>query len=318
MYPNLTPFLVGLGGAALLAAVVIAVSAPLTRRLALRQLSRRRAEAALVVAGSVLGTAIIVGSLVVGDTLDHSFKQGAYRYLGVVDEVVSSPAPAQGEAAARRLERLRGDPAIDGLLTVRRHHAAVVNGAGPETGAGAAGAGRKGEPRATLIEVDLAAAARFEGPGSSLAGPAPGPGQVVVGDVLAGAVGARAGDTLTFYLAGRPVPLEVARVVATRGLAGFADHGAFAAPGTVPPAAAARPETLTLVSNAGGVEDGAAATDQVSDKLQAALGPLAAQGTAVATPSASCSTRPRGWGPSSAPCSCSSAASPSSPASCCW
>jgi putative ABC transport system permease protein len=272
MYPNLTPFLVGLGGAALLAAVAMALWGPLTRRLALRQLNRRRAEAALVVAGSVLGTAIIVGSLVVGDTLDHSFKQGAYRYLGVVDEVVSSPDPAQGEAAGRRLEGLRGDPAIDGLLTVRRHDAAVVNGAG----------GRKGEPRATLLELDFAAAARFEGPGSSLAGPAPGPGQVVLSDVLAGAVGARAGDTLTFYLAGRPVPLEVARVVATRGLAGFADHGAFAAPGTAPPAA--RPETLTLVSNAGGVEGGAAATDQVSRKLQAALGPLAARGTAVATP----------------------------------
>src|SRR5215218_7167336 len=281
MYPNLTPFLVGLGGAALLAALVIAASGRLTRRLALRQLNRRRAEAALLVAGSVLGTAIIVGSLVVGDTLDHSFKQGAYRYLGVVDEVVSSPDPAQGEAAARRLERLRADPAVDGLLTVRRHDAAVVNGA---AGTGAAAGDRKGEPRATLLELDFAAAARFEGPESSLAGPAPGRGQVVVGDVLAGAVGARAGDTLTFYLAGRPVPLEVARVVPTRGLAGFADHGAFAAPGTLPPAAAARPETLTLVSNAGGVEDGAAATDQVSDKLQAAIGPLAAQGTTVATP----------------------------------
>ena len=277
MYPNLTPFLVGLGGAALLAALAVAASGGLTRRLALRQLNRRRAEAALVVAGSVLGTAIIVGSLVVGDTLDHSFKQGAYRNLGVVDEVVSSPDQAQGEAAARRLEGLRGDPAIDGLLTVRRYDAAVVSGAG-----GAGGTGRKGEPRAALIELDFAAAARFEGQGSSLAGPAPGPGQVVVGDVLAGAVGARAGDTLTFYLAGRPMPLEVARVVPATGLAGFADHGAFAAPGTVPPAA--RPETLTLVSNAGGVEDGAAATDQVGRKLQAALGPLAAKGTSVATP----------------------------------
>src|SRR4029450_13960316 len=129
MYPNLTPFLVGLGGAALLAALVMAVSAPLTRRLALRQLNRRRTEAALVLAGSVLGTAIIVGTLVVGDPLDPSFKQGAYRYLGVVDEVVSSPDPAQGEAAARRLEGLRGDPGIDGLLTGRRHAAAGGNGA---------------------------------------------------------------------------------------------------------------------------------------------------------------------------------------------
>jgi putative ABC transport system permease protein len=258
VYPNLTPFLVGLGGAGLLVAVAMAARGPLTRRLALRQLNRRRAEAALVVAGSVLGTAIIVGSLVVGDTLDFSFKQGAYQTLGVVDEVVGSPDPAQGQEAARRLEALRGDPAIDGLLTVRRHGAAAVKGA-------------KGEPRATLLELDLAAAARFEGPGSPLAGPAPGPGRVVLSDTLAGALDARAGDRVTFYLDGRPVPLEVARVVPARGLAGFADHGAFVDPGT-------------LVSNAGGVEGGAAATDQVTGKLQAALGPLARQGTAVATP----------------------------------
>jgi putative ABC transport system permease protein len=276
VYPNLTPYLVGLGGAAPPVAVFLAVGGPLTRRLALRQVNRRRAEAVLVVAGSVLGTAIIVGSLVVGDTLDHSFKQNAYRYLGVVDEVVSSPDPAQGEAAARRLETLRGDPAIDGLLTVRRHGAAVTNGG-------------KGEPQATVLELDLAAGARFEGPGSPLAGPAPGPGQVVLSDALAGALDARAGDRLTFHLYGRPLELEVARVVPARGLAGFGERGALVESGTVgwvagPVGARAGPETLTLVSNAGGVEAGAAASDQVKGKLQAALGPLAREGTAVATP----------------------------------
>jgi putative ABC transport system permease protein len=288
VYPNLTPYLVGLGGAGLLAALAVAARGPLTRRLALRQVSRRRAEAALVVAGSVLGTAIIVGSLVVGDTLDHSFKQDAYRSLGAIDEVVASPDPAQGEAAARRLEPLRGDPAVDGLLTVRRHAAAVAREAGG--GAGQAGAGRTGEPRAALLELDFAAATRFEGPGSALAGPAPGPGQVVVSDALAGAVGARAGDRLTFYLAGRPVPLQVARVVPARGLAGFGDHAAFVEPGAVPAAAggrpgrAAGPETLVLVSNAGGVEGGAAASEQLARRLQAALGPLASHGTTVTTP----------------------------------
>jgi putative ABC transport system permease protein len=282
VYPNLTPFLVGLGGAGLLATVVLALRGPLARRLALRQVNRRRAEAALVVAGSVLGTAIIVGSLVVGDTLDFSFKQDAYRTLGVVDEVVSSPDPAQGAEAARRLETLRGDPAVDGLLTVRRHGAAVTKG-------GQASATRKGEPQATVLELDFPAAARFEGAGSALAGPAPGRGQVVLNDTLAGALDARAGDRLTFYLYGRPVELEVTRVVPTRGLAGFGGPGAFVAPGTIQWTAGAvggraGPETLTLVSNAGGVEAGAAGTDQVKDRIQDALGPLTAKGTAVETP----------------------------------
>jgi putative ABC transport system permease protein len=43
-------------------AAFIALRRPVLRRLALRQIGRRRAEAALVVAGSVLGTAIIIGS----------------------------------------------------------------------------------------------------------------------------------------------------------------------------------------------------------------------------------------------------------------
>jgi putative ABC transport system permease protein len=277
MYPNLTPYLVGLLGLALLVSAGLALREPLARRLALRQIGRRRGEAALVVTGSVLGTAIIVGSLIVGDTLDFSVKQNAYQYLGMVDEVVSSPDPAQGERAARRLDALRGDPDVDGLLTVRRHRAAVARDGT---------AGRTGEPRASLLELDFAAAARFEGAGSGPPGPAPGPGRVVLNDELAGALGARAGDHLTFHLYGEEIELEVARVVPTRGLAGFGGRGAFVEPGAVGRATAggAGPETLTLVSNTGGVEDGAAATDRVEDKLEAVLGPLTASGTAVQTP----------------------------------
>jgi putative ABC transport system permease protein len=279
VYPNLTPALVGLLAAALAVTAVIALRGPLVRRLALRQVNRRRGEAALVVTGSVLGTAIIVGSFIVGDTLNSSVRQGAYDRLGVIDEVVSSPTPAQGEEAAGRLARLAGDPDVDGLLNVRRHQAAVAKGDGTA---------RRGEPRATVLEVDFAAADRFEGDAATLAGPAPGAGQAVLNDQLARSLGARAGDRLTFHLYGRPVELQVARVVPARGLAGFGDSGAFVAPGTVDPAVAAgagaEPETLTLVSNTGGVEEGSAASDRVAGKLTAAIGPLASQGTSVDKP----------------------------------
>jgi putative ABC transport system permease protein len=283
VYPNLTPALVGLLGAALAVTAVLALRGPLARRLALRQVNRRRGEAALVVTGSVLGTAIIVGSFIVGDTFNFSIKQGAYDHLGVIDEVVGSPTPAQGEAAARRLAALAGDPDVDGLLAVRRHQAAAAKGDG---------GGRKGEPRASVVEVDFAAAARFEGAAASLAGPAPGPGQAVLNQRLASSLDARPGDRLTFYLYGRPVELAVARVVPARGLAGFGEDGAFVAAGSLDAAVAAGgagrgagagagPETLTLVSNTGGVEGGNAASDRVARKLTAALGPLAREGTSV-------------------------------------
>src|SRR5512132_501231 len=107
MYPNLTPTLAVLLGMALAVAAFIAWRRPVLRRLALRQIGRRRGEAALVVAGSVLGTAIIIGSLVVGDTLNFSIKQAGYDNLGPIDEYVSAQTMAQGDQAARRLERLR-------------------------------------------------------------------------------------------------------------------------------------------------------------------------------------------------------------------
>jgi hypothetical protein len=46
---------------------------------------RHRTESLLVVLGSVLGTALIVASFVVGDSLDRSVRQSAYEVLGPVD-----------------------------------------------------------------------------------------------------------------------------------------------------------------------------------------------------------------------------------------
>jgi putative ABC transport system permease protein len=313
VYPNLTPTLVTLLGIALAVAAFIAVRRPFLRRLALRQIARRRGEAVLVVVGSVLGTAIIIGSLIVGDTLNFSVRQTAYNNLGPIDEIVSSPTVAQGDQATRRVARLRGDPDVDGLLTLRGDQAAITRGSG---------ASRTAEPRASVWEVDFAQAAAFRGGvqgGSGLSGPAPGAGEAVINDDLATQLRARAGDSLTVYLYGRPTEVRVARVVPTVGLAGAgtgqtAARNAFFAAGTLvqaateakaaaparrgpapadgadsaaaPGAAAppAQPRTFTFVSNTGGVEEGERRSDAVAAKLQAALGPLTAQGTSVEKP----------------------------------
>ena len=293
MYPNLTPPLVALLGAALAVAAFIAVRRPFLRKLALRQVARRRGEAALVIMGSVLGTAIIIGSLIVGDTLNFSVKQVAYKNLGPIDEIVSSASIAKGYQAARQVERLRGDPDIDGILTLRGDQAAVTRGSG---------SGRTAEPRASVWEVDFGQAAAFGGAadgGSGLSGPAPGAGEAVINADLAEAVGARAGDVLTFYLYGRPTAVRVARVVATKGVAGAGNgsvsRDAFFATGTLvraaeaaraaaPGAPAAQPHTFSFVSNTGGVESGDKRSDAVAAKLKTALGPLASQGTSVEKP----------------------------------
>src|SRR5204862_5528995 len=64
-----------------------AVRRPTLRRLAMRNVGRRRGEALLVVAGSLLGTAIITASFIVGDSLGASVRDSARTQLGPIDEV---------------------------------------------------------------------------------------------------------------------------------------------------------------------------------------------------------------------------------------
>src|SRR6187551_1691865 len=177
MYPELvTPLLIVLV-VCLAFVAFLAIGRPVLRRLAVRQLSRRPAEAFIVIAGSVLGTTLIVASLVVGDSLDRSVRQTAYDVLGPIDEVVRTPSGALGDEASRRLEAIRGDPEVDGLLTARGVLAAASVGTGT---------GRRASPRTLVWDLDLAAAARFGSPHSSgLDVPAPGPGQVVINSNLA-------------------------------------------------------------------------------------------------------------------------------------
>ena len=60
----------------------------LTLRMALRNFTRRKTNMALVIAGLMIGTAMISGSLVTGDTLTELFTRGAYFGYGHADEVV--------------------------------------------------------------------------------------------------------------------------------------------------------------------------------------------------------------------------------------
>jgi putative ABC transport system permease protein len=283
MYPELTaPLVVLFAGAAVLVLFLIAFRS-VQRRLALRQVRRRPVEALLVVLGSMLGTALIVASLTVGDSLDRSVRQAAYDALGPIDVSVRTAAPDLGDEVARRLAALGRHPDVDGLLTVRVESAAAVVDAGGS---------RVAEPRTLVWEVDFAAAARFGAPDrSGLEVAEPGPGQVVVNQNLAAALGAGTGDRIDFYLYGRPVTATVSAVVPAQGVAGAGlggtfNRNAFFPPGTLLRAATAdaAPDTLTYVSNRGGVEDGAALTDEVAAEVRTLLGPLGAAGAWVQTP----------------------------------
>src|SRR5437773_9119053 len=71
-----------------LAAVVLA-GRPLLARLAARNIRRRTSRVLIVLAGLLVGTAVISSSLVVGDTLSYIFLEDVYARLGAIDEIVS-------------------------------------------------------------------------------------------------------------------------------------------------------------------------------------------------------------------------------------
>jgi putative ABC transport system permease protein len=68
----------------------------ITVRMSLRNFTRRKTSMALVIAGLMIGTAMISGSLVTGDTLTNLFTRGAYNGYGYADEVVYTQSGGGG------------------------------------------------------------------------------------------------------------------------------------------------------------------------------------------------------------------------------
>jgi putative ABC transport system permease protein len=258
----------------------VLVRKPVLRRLALRNAVRRPRETALVILGSLLGTAIMTGSFVVGDTFNASIRRTAYTQLGPVDEIVSANGLAAAPVLASRLGRLR-DPNVDGTLALVSTTASAASTTAPVRAA----------PKAQLLETDFGAARQFgdDAHATGISGPTPGAGDAAVGSDLATALGVRAGDAIDAFAYGVEMRLRVQRVLPKLGVAGFwpgdetASDNIFVRPGTIAgmvargtSSSAAPPQSIVLVSNAGGVEAGARRTNAVDGVLASRLDGVAA------------------------------------------
>jgi putative ABC transport system permease protein len=253
---------------------VVLVRRPVLRRLAVRNAVRRPRETALVLLGSLLGTAIITSSFVVGDTLDASLTRSAFTQLGPIDEIVPTSGAAAGAEVASLLRALPAEQ-VDGLLTLLQAPAAVTT----------SGPAPKAEPAASVLEVDFAAARTFGGDADATGvdGPTPGADEVAVGRDVADTLGIDVGDVVEVHLYGQRLSLRVTRVLPRLGVAGLhlafgsRSPNVFVAPGTLTRLSAAagtsaRPPTaIVAVSNRGGVLAGAERTDEVVASMQAAL-----------------------------------------------
>jgi putative ABC transport system permease protein len=240
------------------------------RRMAFRNIARRPLEAAMVVVGASLGTAIITAAFVAGDTFDASIRDIARTDYGPIDETIQVTDVEQLDAvaAAVKAEPLRDS---DGTLSLLRAAAAVR-------------AGGHAEPVADLGEVDFDAARAFgdasAATGLADAGPTPAGDEVVINGELAGELEITAGDTVEIFAYGQRLEVTVRAVVPQVGLAGYND--VYLPPGTLadlladaaPEAVAQPPAGEVLVSNRGGVFDGSVHTESVTAALEDRLAPI--------------------------------------------
>src|SRR4051812_32603609 len=73
---------------------VIAARNVVFLKIGLRNIPRRRSRSVLIVAGLMLGTAIIAASLLTGDTMATAVRGSVTKTLGVTDEVITAGTSA--------------------------------------------------------------------------------------------------------------------------------------------------------------------------------------------------------------------------------
>ncbi len=193
-------------------------------KMGLRNIPRRKAQTALIVAGIMISTLIMAASFGTGDTLTFSIRKAVVDGLGTIDEFVLSARAGEndqfGGAAYVPMERftalqqeLADVDSIDGLAPGLAEIAPTVNdrtslsegrmqiaGVNPDTLEGFGGFNLEGGGEARMEDLGLL--------------------EVFINSAASEDLEAMPGDTLTVYVYGEPVPLTVKGVVSGSGPVG--------------------------------------------------------------------------------------------------
>lgn len=243
------------------------VRRPVLRRVALRNLTRRRGEASLVVLGSALGTAIIAGAFVVGDTFDNSIRDIARTDLGPIDQIIDVTDVDQLDATLAAVRGSAPVEGVDGVVGVVRTQAALAT-TGPDPLA---------EPSVSITEGDFDELRALGEASSGLAdaGATPTGDELVIVVDVADELDLEAGDRVVLHAYGAETSLTVRTIVPHIGIAGQGE--AFVAPGTLVelssrgPPEGAPPTGAVWVSLDGGVFDSVGSVSSASAAIDARL-----------------------------------------------
>lgn len=242
---------------------------PLLRRLAIRNASRRPRETLLILVGTLLGTAIITSSGVVGDTFAASDRETISTQLGPVDEAVE--LPTESRTAVEDYLAKHPNTNIDGILTVAIAQASV----------GSSGTKPLALPDAQIIEMPFDKAKVFGGKSgeTGIEGASPLPGTATITQDVANGLKVKAGSPIDLYVFGKKQTLNIDHIIPTKGLAGLNlyqssghSYNVFVAPNTLSELAAHNENAdfgyTTLISNTGDVFGGAIHSEDVAKDIQ--------------------------------------------------
>src|SRR5437660_8519038 len=167
---------------------------------------RRKTQVAIVVAGLLIGTAIVTSSFVIQRTFDYTIRSAVFRSLDLVDETISVRTPDGS--------RVPFDISVYDTLAANLPSMPDVSAVAPRIHLSGAAIDRRPslfEPTVNLIGFaagrDLGSFVRADGSawdGSGLA-----PTEAVINEKLAAAVEANRGDGLTLVFGGPRGPLNV-------------------------------------------------------------------------------------------------------------
>src|SRR5437870_3063999 len=275
---DLTPYLV-----AVLIVVGSVLLLGLRRRILLRigvrNFLRRKSQVALAVAGLLIATSIISGSLVMGDSFRETVRDFVFRGLYLVDEIVwigNVPGTRTGDTRptfanapkalfnesiyASMKDRMAELPHVDGLEPRIVLSASVL-----DTSTGFI------EPASHLIAFDpFQDFETFFAHGAAYDGADLPPGEVILNSQLAGQLEAHVGDALTFFTTEGNVSVRVLALVddAGKGVV-FLEPNVFVRLSDAQASLNLSGKINGIfVSNAGGVETGYQTSDQALAELE--------------------------------------------------
>jgi putative ABC transport system permease protein len=240
-------------------------------RIGLGNFFRRKTQVAIVVAGLLIGTAIITSSFVIQSTFDFTIRSAVFRSLDLVDETIFV-ASANGVRQPFDITvydnlsaNLGSMPDVSALAPRIQVNGAVIDQSSSLF-----------EPTVTLIGFDPARdlGSFVRGDNSRWTGSGLDPAQAIINEKLAGAVEAKVGDRLTLSFGGPrgPVamPVTVGAIVQNLGRGAWnAGNNLFVRLDSFQSALGMTNQITTiLVANVGGPEEGYLRSDAVVTEIR--------------------------------------------------